>query len=89
MIIKWRLSSYQSEVRNLSISAITKVEKKSGLRGDVGERDSGDSDLRDILCVCVCVWCVCVVCVCVCVCVWCVWVGVDKNASGINILIKL
>ncbi len=69
------LSSYQSEVRNLSISAITKVEKKSGLRGDVGERDSGDSDLRDILCVCVCVCVVCVWCVVLCVCVWCVGGG--------------
>ncbi len=37
----------------MSISAITKVEKKSGLSGDVGERDNGDSDFRDILCVCV------------------------------------
>ncbi len=57
-MINLRYYAYQRDERNLSISEITKVEKNSGLAGEVGERESGARDLRDILfeeCVCVCV----------------------------------
>ena len=41
--------AYHREVRNLSISEMTKDEKKSGLSGEEGERERGASDFREVL----------------------------------------